>query len=217
VVYWWWITLTNKALTSLSCSRRLRNWCDAVNWLHPAEATPRLSLKLQAPTSAASNSHLPLHNPHRLHISHDSRTRPLAGAIAAVAGCAPLHCVIALAQSLRRPSCLGDAVRRLLLRFALDLHRALFRSRRPQLLSQAARLCTVSLPLARGLRRPGCLGDAVGCFLRQKHDTKDGRRQAKGWFEGTQRQIRHGLPSRFLLSRASTMRNLSLAQSMRLA
>jgi hypothetical protein len=126
------------------------------------------------PRGQASNSRPPqvrpqtlIHNPHHPHISHDPRTRPLAGSIAAVAGCAPLHCVIAPGQSLRRPSCLGDAVRRLLLRFALDLHRALFLSRRPQLPSQAARLCTVSLPLARSLRRPGCLGDAVSRFLRQ--------------------------------------------------
>jgi hypothetical protein len=34
-----------------------------------------------------------------------------------------------------------------------------------QLLLRVARLQTASLPLALSLRKPGCLGDAVGCLL----------------------------------------------------
>jgi hypothetical protein len=42
---------------------------------------------------------------------------------------------------------------------------SLFRTCRLQLLSQAARLYTASLPAARSLRKLGGLGDAVGRFL----------------------------------------------------
>jgi hypothetical protein len=70
-----------------------------------------------------------------------------------------------LALSLRKPGYLSDAVGRLLLRSAVDLHRTLFRSRRLRLLLQVARLHAASLPLALSLRRSGCLGDAVGRLL----------------------------------------------------
>jgi hypothetical protein len=70
-----------------------------------------------------------------------------------------------LARSLQKPGCLGDAAGRFLLR---HIYRYTYRYtyRQPVgLLSLIARHHTASLPLARSLQKPGCLGDAVGRFL----------------------------------------------------
>jgi hypothetical protein len=70
-----------------------------------------------------------------------------------------------LARSLQKPGCLGDAAGRFLPR---HIYRYTYRYtyRQPVgLLSLIARHHTASLPLARSLQKPGCLGDAVGRFL----------------------------------------------------
>jgi hypothetical protein len=101
---------------------RALNRCGTVDWLHPADATgtPRPSVKLQAPTSAASIPRFLLHNPHNLchpHISYDPRIRPLAGSTAAAAGCAPPYCVSAPRPELEKGWLFGRRSRPLSLDF----------------------------------------------------------------------------------------------------
>jgi hypothetical protein len=84
---------------------------------------------------------------------------PTATLWAAVADCALSHCVIAPCPELAKAWLVG--------RFGRPLSPPLLPPLPCGLLSLIARHHTASLPLARSLKKPGSLGDVVGCLLLQ--------------------------------------------------
>jgi hypothetical protein len=137
--------ISEESKSSKESKSRSRSCCGYPRYVGAA-ATPRPSLKLQAPTSAVSIPHLLLLNCHHPHISHDPRTRPLAGSTAAAAGCASPQCVVAPCPELEKAWLFERRSWSPPASVCPGLPSRAIRSRRLQLLLQVTRLSTAPSP-----------------------------------------------------------------------